>query len=99
MTDEATIEYRTKDLNQAAFMWCQKGAKLRDVQGTRGTNTTIFFVFELAMSQEELKQLLFDYANGDTRVEPQDFITKQGNIRDMLHSALGLKTKRSRKQE
>jgi len=95
MNEEAKVDkssvttFRTKDLNQAAFMWCQTGTKLVSLQGDRGKTTTIFFMFDLPMSEQQLQELQFRYANGETTVEPQLFIAKQNNLRDLLHTSLG----------
>jgi len=83
-----TIEYRTKDLNQAAFVWSQPTARLVELQGSSDRGTTIHFKFELQMPQDALRRLIFAYTNGETSVEPQAFVAKQNNLRDLLHSSL-----------
>ncbi len=85
--------FKTKDLNQAAFIWCQPGAKIHKLQGQsqRSKGTTVHFLFTLECSEEELHALQIDYANGDTRVEPKLFCDKQNSLRDLLHSTLGFK--------
>jgi len=96
-TDDKTAvrsKFRTKDLNQAAFIWCQEGAELEKLEGTKATGTTIYFVFTLPVTDEELRKLQFEYANEKTLVEPQQFIAKQNNLRDLLHSSLGLQVTR-----
>lgn len=87
-TTDSLTSYRTKDLNQAAFVWCQPGVRLLEVQGSRGKGTTIFFKFELPLSEQDLRTLLISYANKETRVEPQEFCAKQNNLRDLIHSSL-----------
>ena len=82
------ISYRTKDLNQAAFIWCQVGARIAEVQGSSGNGTSIFFKFTLPLTEDQLRALLIAYANGDTRVEPKEFCAKQYNLRDLIHSSL-----------
>jgi hypothetical protein len=89
--------FRTKDLNQAAFVWCQPGAKLKNVQGSRERGNTIFFIFTLPIQEEDLAALQISYANGDTQVEPQQFCAKQNNLRDLLHSSLGLQESKREK--
>ena len=82
--------FRTKDLNQAAFIWCQEGANLTklDASSHRG-GSTIFFVFSLEMCEEDVGVLLIEYANGKTRVEPMAYSMNQGKLRDLLHGTLG----------
>jgi hypothetical protein len=84
-----TIPFRTKDLNQAAFIWCQPGTELLKVETTRDKNLIVYFLFGLEISEEGLTQLKFDYANGKTRVEPKMYVEKQNALRDLLHSSLG----------
>lgn len=83
--------FRTKDLNQAAFVWCQEGVILKRLEGVssrNGRGTTVFFIFELPMPEEELGKLIFEYANRCTVVEPQEFCSKQNNLKDLLHCNL-----------
>jgi len=92
------VVFRTKDLNQAAFIWCQDGADLMNLQAARqGSNgTTVFFQFSLPISEEQLRELQLNYANGKTTVEPQRFIARQNNLRDLLHSSLGTQVSNKR---
>ena len=86
------IAYRTKDLNEAAFIWCQPGTKLVAVEpeikpgGDPNRPETFYFKFDLEMVDESLKKLIFDYANEQTAVEPQMFVRKQNNLRDRLYA-------------
>jgi len=92
-----TTPFRTKDLDQAAFLWCQPGAKLVSTTGLatrRGKGTTIYFQFTLNMTKEELQALQIKYANDETLVEPQMFVAKQNKLRDLLHSSLGISNRR-----
>ncbi len=85
------IAYRTKDLNEAAFMWCQK-ARLVAVEpevkpgGDSTRPETFYFKFDLNMTDEELKVLIFGYANEELLVEPQMYVRKQNNLRDRLYA-------------
>ena len=88
-----TVQFRTKDLNQAAFMWCQQGAKLLRIDGVAskkhgGRGQSLHFVFELPMDERDLSALIIRYANRETRVEPQEFVSRQDNLRDLLHGSL-----------
>ena len=84
-------QFRTKDIDQAAFIWCQDGSKLDRLEGKTGRGTTIFFVFSLAMDERTLAKLIIDYANGDTRVEPKKYCQQQETLRDMLYDSLRIK--------
>lgn len=90
-TTTPTIPYETKDLDEAAFIWCQKDARLVRVKAKvrgHGNNRpeTFYFVFELRLTESELHDLMFAYANNETRVEPIAFCQKQTSIRDRLYS-------------
>jgi hypothetical protein len=85
------ILYKTKDLNEAAFIWCLD-AKLVAVEpeikpgGNPDKPETFYFRFEVSLSDENLKELIMRYANEDMKVEPQMFVRKQNNLRDRLYA-------------
>ncbi len=81
-------EFHTKDLNQAAFIWCQDEAKLVEVIPKSERGTTVHFVFELEMSEPELAALILNYANNDTLVDPLGYSQRQASLRDLLYSCL-----------
>jgi len=86
------LPYKTKDLNEPAFLWCQEGTRLKEVVAenrqnvNKGKPETFYFVFDLNMTDEELRELMYAYANGETKVEPQTYVAKQGNLRDRLYA-------------
>jgi hypothetical protein len=79
-------------MGEAAFIWCQPNTDLVEVQpevkpgGDPTRPETFYFRFELNLSEEQLKELIFSYANERTRVEPQMFLRKQNNLRDRLYA-------------
>lgn len=85
-----TIPYRTKDLNEAAFIWCQKGSELVKITPETEVGDKIpriyYFQFNLEMSNADLHKLLLNLANERCTVEPQRFVKKQNNLRDQLHT-------------
>jgi len=87
-TDKPKTSFRTKNLNEAAFIWSQDGVDLKNVQGKQGRGTTIYFHFDVEMSEEELTKILIDYANGKTLVEPLAFCESLRKLRDALHGGL-----------
>ena len=91
---EVFSQFRTKDIDQAAFVWCQCGAKLDRLEGKTGRGTTIFFVFTLPVDERDLAKLIINYANGDTRVEPKKYCQQQETLRDMLHDSLRARGKK-----
>lgn len=92
--DPTKTYFRTKDLNQAAFLWTQGGVRLVRMQGSLEGNNTIFFQFELEMSEDQLQDLQFRFANNECVVEPNQYVSKQNALRDLLHSGLGIQVKK-----
>ena len=82
------VKFRTKDLNQAAFIWSQDGGRLIELAPHDERAQTFFFEFELPITEVELRKLIFNYVNGDTLVDPVKFSNCQSQLRDMLHSTL-----------
>ena len=98
MTDEAEkTQFRTRDLNIAAFMWCQNEANLTTLDQTDSNAAVLDFVFQVDLTEEGLRQLRLDYLNGKTRVEPLAFVSAQNSIRNMIHNSMGLKVSTRRK--
>ena len=93
--DPTKTYFRTKDLNQAAFLWTQDGVRLCNMQGSLEGNNTIYFKFELEMSEESLQNLQIQLANNECLVEPNLYVSKQNALRDLLHSGLGIQVKRN----
>ena len=90
--------FRTKDLNQAAFLWTQEGVRLCNMQGSLEGNNTIYFKFELEMSEADLQSLQIRLANNECLVEPNLYVSKQNALRDLLHSGLGIQVKKRGKK-
>lgn len=90
ISESPTCSFRTKDLNQAAFIWCQAGTDLTRLDGDerRENGRTVYFVFTLSMSEVALGKLIFEYANRKTCVEPQSYVQAQSSLRDLLHGNL-----------
>jgi len=89
MPERKKVPFSTKDLNEAAFLWCQEGVNLLRVEASsEGRGITVYFVFAVDKTEEELRLIMFDYRNGAMRVEPQRYVQQQNNLRDMLHSSL-----------
>lgn len=86
------ITFKTKDLNQAAFLWCQTGTELLGVDAggeeIRRPGITLYFHFSLPMSDSAFAALLLDYTNERCTVEPQRFCECQRKLRDLLHQSL-----------
>ena len=89
-TDTAGMRrYSTKNIHLAAFIWCQKGAEMHRIEGQEGSGKgVLYFIFHLPISEEGLKKILYDYANEKCCVEPQAYVRKQNNLRDLLHANL-----------
>lgn len=82
--------FETQDLNEAAFIWSQTGAKLKGLKPKHDARKqTYLFAFDLDFSHDDLKNLILAYQNGETRVEPSDFVRKQNYLRDQLRAVRG----------
>jgi hypothetical protein len=94
MSQSTSLPFQTKDLNQAAFIWCQAGVKLSELVQSGGS---VYFKFLLPFEAEGLKKLLIDYSNGDTTVEPTYYADRQSKLRDLLHGSLARNGKKNPK--
>jgi len=84
-------QFRTKDLNQAAFIWCQPDVILNNLEVSEGKSTTVYFRFSFPGTKDDLSLLIFSYANGQTKVDPLQFSQNQTKLRDLLHMTLSNK--------
>jgi hypothetical protein len=82
------ITYSTRDMKQAGFIWAQlvhdarfKG--LTPLHNERGRDIFLFN-FEVDASREQFNELLFQYTNGETCVEPLTYNKKIGQLLDHL---------------
>lgn len=79
--------WTARDITLAAFVWCQPGVEFLNVEGCHPNGgLSLQFKFKIEMGEVEFNQLLLAYTNNKALVEPQKFVQKQGNIRDLLHS-------------
>jgi hypothetical protein len=99
MNETRPTYFRTKDMNQAAFLWCQEGVRLSRMQGSLEGGNTIYFCFELDMSEKDLADLQIRYANNECMIEPNAYVAKQSALRDLLHSGIGIQHKKRGQHE
>ena len=79
------ITIKTKDADEAAFYWTQKGFKLKSVETTDGfKRKVLWFVFEADLSDEKYEKLKQDYRNGKTLVEPKMYAMKRADIKNLI---------------
>lgn len=81
--------YRTKDLVQAAFFWSQTGAVLSKVdrevwESPSRKGLSLYFIFDLPFSEEDLGALLLEYANRKSVVEPIEFMSKLNSLKEII---------------
>lgn len=76
--------YSTKDLNEAAFLWCQRDVQLIGLEPEPSKPSTFYMVFETPFEEKSLDNMLLAYANGKTAVDPKLFVQKQNGLRDQL---------------
>lgn len=89
------LTFSTKDLYLAAFIWCQSTAKFTGISGKQGKGCTVFFDFELELTDAEMLKLQLSYANGETLVEPLKYSKQLNKLRDFIHGGLGIKDKKN----
>jgi hypothetical protein len=72
------IKYKTKDLKLAAYLWTQLSFPVSYTGLVPVvTNPGLFwFSFEISCNQEQLDEMLSEYANDRTCVEPNSYNTK-----------------------
>lgn len=79
-------EFKTQDMTEAAFIWCQPNADFRGLQLKPGTGPkdTYLFQFVLPLTEAELMSLILQYKNGRTLVEPFMFMKHINSLRDFI---------------
>jgi hypothetical protein len=87
------LDYVTRDMTMAAFVWSQENVELLAVEGSDPGGFSLQFRFKVGMDERKFAKLILDYANNKALVEPQKFVQKQNNVRDLLHNM-----KRERRQ-
>lgn len=79
------IVIKTKDADEAAFFWTQKGVQLSGTQCKYGYSKKIlWFIFDADMTQEEFDVLHNDYRNGKTLVEPKTYASKRSEVKNLI---------------
>lgn len=79
------MQIRTKDADQAAFLWTLDNVDLQKIQKSQGyRKIIIYFVFETSLSEQQVSNILSDYKNGKTLVEPKKYAWKRGQIRQII---------------
>jgi hypothetical protein len=91
--------YKTRDLNFAAFLWCQDGTSLVNCETPEGRSGVVFFNFSLPFDRDALDALQVRYYNDDVHVSPKEFCEKQSNLRDLIHGRLGASSAGEAKDE
>ncbi len=72
-------EYRTKDVDEAAFLWTHPFVeyKREERQGR-----TVFFIYA---SEKDMEAMLQDFHAKRATVEPKAYSQRQQDVRDILH--------------
>ena len=105
MSNQSSIpsltKYKTKDLNQAAYIWSQPGVSLETMEARVNSKVkgVVYFSFILPFSDKELRVLLMDYTNGKALVDPKLFSSKQSDLREWIHSTLASRTSNTLSKE
>lgn len=79
------MEIRTKDADEAAFLWVQDGFELAGTELKYGyRKKVLWFVFESSIGEEELATLMNDYMNGKTLVEPKAYAARRAEVKNLI---------------
>lgn len=79
------MEIRTKDADEAAFLWVQDGFELAGTEMKYGyRKKVLWFVFESSIGEEELSTLMNDYMNGKTLVEPKAYAARRAEVKNLI---------------
>ena len=79
------MEIRTKDADEAAFLWVQDRIELMKTELKYGyRKKVLWFVFETSLSEQEFENLRNDYMNGKTLVEPKAYAAKRAEVKNLI---------------
>ena len=79
------MEIRTKDADQAAFLWTLDNVDFQKIEKTEGyRKAIIYFVFRTDISKETMQNILNDYRNGKTLVQPKKYAWKRSQVRQII---------------
>jgi len=95
LEDKVITRFKTKSINQAAWLWCFDEVTLIELQKDEERSPVILFLFEVEMTQAVLSSHILNYANQKCRVEPISFVQNQNKLRDLLY----LKKKNERESD
>lgn len=78
-------EIRTKDAEEAAFLWVQRDAELLGTEVRPGRyRDIVWFTFSLPLEKDDLDLLMTNYREGRTLVEPTAYSGKRLEIRHII---------------
>jgi hypothetical protein len=92
-SEQKSVEYETKDIRFAAFLWCVPGVVLQE-NGVRRSGNTVYWKFTIPGDAENLKSLTVKYYNKQMTVEPLTFCEKTEYLRNLMFSAMGIEFRR-----
>lgn len=79
--------FKTKDLEESAFYWCQQGVTLEEVETKDGLKRkVVWFVFSFPFDEKEFYDLKFRYIEGKTLVEPLQFSKARSELKQIIRS-------------
>ena len=76
-------QYRTKDIDEAAFLWMHPTVRYDDAARD---GHTVYFSFS---SDSDLDAMVKDFHAKKAQVEPKSFSQRQKDVRDILHKLRG----------
>lgn len=87
--DLTMVTYKTKSLQEAAMLMAQTIHTVRysGLEPVHDRHNIFKFVFELDVSDAELRELRLDYSNRKVMVEPKTYDAQLDSLRDNLNIA------------
>ena len=74
------MQIRTKDADEAAFFWIQKGVEFQSCEVRTDYNRkSLWFVFNMDMTEMEFQQLRNDFRNGKIGPITLEFVKEYDN--------------------
>lgn len=79
------MQIKTKDADEAAFLWTLDNFDLKNIEKVDGyRKKVIYFIFETKIDKIEVDNILHDYQNGKTLVEPKKYAWKRAEIKEII---------------
>jgi len=83
------IEIKTKDVTEAAYLWCVEDFKFNRLERSQKNKRTVFFIFQTELTEEDAGKVRNSFYNEETLVEPKKFQQRLSDVRNLLYATFG----------